>query len=227
MSEENDAIEFAKREVLWGCETMNRRGYVLGSAGNISARVKGTGLFVITPSGIPYDELKYGDLVVADMAGNIVEGTRKPSIEFSMHRSILLKRPDVNAVVHTHSKYATAAGAVKGILEVPAVDIETVLYIGGNIKVAPFAPPGSEALEKTVSETLGNLGGLILESHGAMGVGQDMKKALTACDNVERTCEMYLLIRAVGEMKPLPEDYFTEASKKSLVRRGCTPDAVV
>ena len=221
MSEKNEAIEYAKHQVLWGCETMSRRGYVLGSAGNISARVTGGELFVITPSGIPYDELTFEDLVVADISGNIVEGTRKPSIEFSMHRSILVKRPDVNAVVHTHSKYATAAGAVKGIFEVPAVDIETVLYIGGNIKVAPFAPPGSEELERIVSETLGLSGGLIMESHGAIGVGQDMKKALTACDNVERTSEMYLLIKSVGEMKPLPGDYFTEASKKSLIRRGC------
>lgn len=216
----SQALQHAKEQVLWGCKTMCERGYVLGTAGNISARVEGEDLFVITPTSLPYNELTMDDLVVADMQGNIVEGIRKPSIEFTMHRNILCKRPDVKCVVHTHSKYATAAGSMAGVTSVPAIDIETAIYIGGDIPVAPFAPPGSEALAQNVERAIGTMGGIIMESHGAIGVGKTMADAMVASDNIERTCEMFLAICAGGAVKPLPTDYVEESHKKSLKKRG-------
>ena len=212
-------LEDAKQQVLWGCQTMCGRGYVLGTAGNISARAEG-GLFVITPTSLPYDELRPQDLVVGDMHGNIVEGVRKPSIEFGMHLAVLRNRPDVHCVVHTHSKFATAAGCTVGVDSVPAMDIEAAGYLGGDIPVAPFGPPGSDELAANVAASIGQLAGLILESHGAMGVGRTMREAMIACDNVERTCEMYMAVRAVGAVKKLPEPFLREWLEKSLRDRG-------
>lgn len=214
------AILAAKEQVLWGCRTMCERGYVLGTAGNISARVAGENLFVITPTSLPYDELVPADLVVADMQGTIVEGNHKPSIEFTMHRSILQIRPDVQCIVHTHSKFATAASSLAGVEKIPVIDIETIIYVGGDIPVAPFAAPGSEELAQKVAQTMGTAAGILMEAHGAIGVGRTMKEAMIASDNVERTCEMFLAIKACGEIKPLPEDFLRAFRERSLKKRG-------
>ena len=216
------AIQDAKEQVLWGCKTMCGRGYVLGTAGNISARVAGSNLFVVTPTSLSYDILQHEDLVVADMDGNIVEGNRKPSIEFTMHRSILAKRPDVRCVVHTHSKFATAASSMAGVSVVPVLDIETAMYIGGDIAVAAFAAPGSAALAVNVAEAITDRAGVIMEGHGAIGVGGTMQEAMTASDILERTCEMFLLIKAAGEIKPLDAVTVRELCEKSRVKRGIT-----
>ena len=87
------AIQKAKEQVMWGCRTMVDKGYALGTAGNISARVEGEPLFVITPSARPYLTMKPEDLAVGDMDGNVVSGPYKPSIEFSMHLGIYKERP--------------------------------------------------------------------------------------------------------------------------------------
>ena len=210
----------AMEQVLWGCNAMCNRGYVLGTAGNISSRVTDEDLFVITPTSMPYEDLKADDLVVVDLQGNVVQGHNKPSIEVSMHRIIFEKRPEVQAIVHTHSKFATAVGSLYGVKSVPALDVEGVLYLGGDLAVAPFAPPGSSELAANVVQALGATAGVIMENHGAVGVGTTMKIAMIASDNVERMCEMYIAVLAAGKYKALPEDYYRESVEKSLKLRN-------
>lgn len=200
----DDPLQQAKRAVLQGCSAMCGRGYALGTSGNVSARVAGQSLFVITPTSVPYEELTEADLVVARMDGTTVAGTRPPSVELPMHRAILAARADVGCIVHTHSKFATAVSAMDGVNAVPVIDIETALYIGGNIVVAPFAAPGSEDLAANAAASLGDRAGVILESHGAIGVGATMRDAMVASDILERNCELFLLITASGKIKPLP-----------------------
>lgn len=214
------AIAKAKLEVLLGCKAVCSKGYVLGTAGNLSARVEESELFVITPTSLPYETLCEDDLVVADMAGNIVEGKNKSSMEFVMHLTIYLRRPDVRAIVHTHSKYATAASAMQGVSSVPVIDIETAMYIGGDVMVAPFAPPGSLELAANATDHLGDRAGVILEGHGAIAVGNTMNAALVASDNVERACEIYLIVKASGDVKRLPEGPLADLCAWSRKDRG-------
>lgn len=215
------AIDRAKEQVMWGCQAMVAKGYALGTAGNISARVEGENLFVITPTSRSYLTMKPEDLVVGDMEGNVVSGPYKPSIEFSMHLGIFLERPEVKCIVHTHSKYATAVSAMEGIERVPVIDIEGVVYLGGELEVAPFAPPGSRELAEHVRNTIGTNAGLLMANHGAIGTGLTMEEAMISSDNVERACEMYLAILATGKnVRALPEDYMEMAKKKSLNRRN-------
>lgn len=213
-------MDKAREHVLWGCRTMCARNYVLGTSGNISARVSGGDLFVITPTSMPYDELRPEDLVVGSMDGSILQGARKPSIEFSMHLEIFRRRPDVAAIVHTHSAFATAAGSMRGINEVPLMDIEAALYLGGNIAVAPFAPPGSVSLARHAADGLGSFAGVVLENHGAIGVGKTMRDAMTAADIVERACQIFLTVSAAGEVKILPEEYAAACRLESARKRG-------
>jgi L-fuculose-phosphate aldolase len=197
------------------------KGFAIGTAGNISARVGDFEQFLITPSAYPYDKLTPEDLILADFNGEILAGSLKPSIEFSMHLGIYKKRPEVRAVVHTHSKYATAVSAMAGVEEIPAIDIETFSYIGGAVPIVPFAPPGSLELAKAVVDYIGDRGGVILESHGAIGVGTTMDAAMIVSDNIERTCEMFLAIKACGgEVKSLPDDYIASITEISRKHRG-------
>ena len=213
-------VQKAREAVLRGCHEMAAKGYALGTSGNISARVEGKPLFVITPTSRPYDRLRPEDIVLADMEGHIIESRWKPSIEFSLHRAIYLRRPDAAAIVHTHSAAATAAASIKGLLTILAVDIETIGYLGGDLQVAAFEPPGSEALAQKTTEALGKGLGVLMRSHGAIGIGRSVEEAMVSADHVERTCAIYLSIRAFGEPEPLPMEWRQKAIAAFCAERG-------
>lgn len=216
-----EAIEKAQEAVLWGCRTMVDKGYVLGTAGNISVKVEGEDLFVITPTSHSYASLTPEDLVTVDMQGNVVAGKHKPSMEYLIHLNLFVLRPEINGVVHTHSKYATVVSAIREIEKVPLLDIETMSYIGGDIAIAPFASPGSVQLADNIKSSIGFNSGIVMESHGAVGIGTNIEKAMIACDNIERTCELYWAILATGlTPKTLPESYLATARVISLGRRN-------
>ena len=216
----SDALQKAKEEVLWGCRLMVERGYLLGTVGNLSARADGTDLVVITPTSLPYDTMTEDDLVVVNLNGEIVSGKHQPSIECSMHLGVYWARPELRALVHTHSKYATTVSLIKELDIMPAIDTEQSLYLGGDINIVPFAFPGSKELAEYVKEGIGTNAGLLMANHGALGVGISMKDAVIASDIIERNSEMYLLLKAGGfDYKPMTEDYKVFVKEKSKKKR--------
>lgn len=216
----SDALQKAKEEVLWGCRLMVERGYLLGTVGNLSARADGTDLVVITPTSLPYDTMTEDDLVVVNLNGEIVSGKHQPSIECSMHLGVYRARPELRALVHTHSKYATTVSLIKELDIMPAIDTEQSLYLGGDINIVPFAFPGSKELAEYVKEGIGTNAGLLMANHGALGVGISMKDAVIASDIIERNSEMYLLLKAGGfDYKPMTEDYKVFVKEKSKKKR--------
>ena len=216
----SDALQNAKDEVLWGCRLMVERGYLLGTVGNLSARADGTDLVVITPTSLPYDTMTEEDLVVVNLNGEIVSGKHQPSIECSMHLGVYRARPELRALVHTHSKYATTVSLIKELDIMPAIDTEQSLYLGGDINIVPFAFPGSKELAEYVKEGIGTNAGLLMANHGALGVGISMKDAVIASDIIERNSEMYLLLKAGGfDYKPMTEDYKVFVKEKSKKKR--------
>ena len=216
----SDALQKAKEEVLWGCRLMVERGYLLGTVGNLSARADGTDLVVITPTSLPYDTMTEEDLVVVNLNGEIVSGKHQPSIECSMHLGVYRARPELRALVHTHSKYATTVSLIKELDIMPAIDTEQSLYLGGDINIVPFAFPGSKELAEYVKEGIGTNAGLLMANHGALGVGISMKDAVIASDIIERNSEKYLLLKAGGfDYKPMTEDYKVFVKEKSKKKR--------
>lgn len=216
----SDALQKAKEEVLWGCRLMVERGYLLGTVGNLSARADGTDLVVITPTSLPYDTMTEEDLVVVNLNGEIVSGKHQPSIECSMHLGVYRARPELRALVHTHSKYATTVSLIKELDIMPAIDTEQSLYLGGDINIVPFVFPGSKELAEYVKEGIGTNAGLLMANHGALGVGISMKDAVIASDIIERNSEMYLLLKAGGfDYKPMTEDYKVFVKEKSKKKR--------
>ena len=171
-------------------------GLTHGTAGNVSARSGDR--IAITPSGLAYASLRADDIVVLDPAGATVAGARAPSSERAVHLEIYRARPDVGAVVHTHSTAATAAAAIGE--PIPPFLIEAAVIIGGAIPVAPFRMTGTPELGVEAARALGGGSAVLLESHGAVTVGRDLEQALGLAIALEEVAKVYLAVLAAGRV---------------------------
>ena len=196
--------ESEKRQVIEAAQEMERKGLVVGTAGNISMRLKdpdGRELLAITPSGRYYDLLKVDDIVVVDFAGQRVEGELKATIETVMHVEVHKARKKINAVVHAHPPFCSAI-AVAG-MDIPPLIDEQVILIGGEIKVAQYGFPGTPDLAKNVVSALGPRNAVILANHGVLSVGRDMREALTICELAEEFAKIYVSALGLGKVNQL------------------------
>jgi ribulose-5-phosphate 4-epimerase/fuculose-1-phosphate aldolase len=201
-----------KKMVLDAAQRMLAAGLVTGTAGNVSLRLTPEGnrsLLAITPTSRPYDSLTSDDIQVLDFAGQKIEGTLSPSIETSMHINIYLARPDTNAVIHTHSVSATAV-AVAG-LSIPPILDEQVIYLGGEVKLAAYAPSGTSQLADKAVVALGDHNAVLLANHGAIGVGRDLPEAFHAAELLEKTARIYLLSLSTGQVTTLTPEALAAA----------------
>lgn len=170
------------------------KGLIQGTGGNISCRT-GEGI-LITPSGMDYRSLLPKDIVMLDMDGNTVSGCRKPSIERSLHLNIYKSKKDTNAVIHTHSVYATAVAAARKPL-LPITDNQVAVF-GGTVPVADYAPIGTEELARNVSRAIGDGTGVLLANHGALCTGETLSDALMRCQMLEVFSKIFILSGFVG-----------------------------
>lgn len=199
-----------KKAVLEAAQQMAQMGLVVGTSGNVSMRLgehSGRELLAITPNARYYDTLDVDDIVVADFEGDNVEGELAISIERMLHIGIYKARKKVNAIIHTHPVFGSAISVA--ILEIPAFLDDQVTYIGGEIKVAEYALPGTQDLVDNVISALGPRNAVLLANHGAVSVGRDMREAFTICELAEKTAKIYICALSLGGINPLP----TEAAK--------------
>lgn len=169
--------------------------------GNFSIRDIETGYICITPSGMEYPLLKPEDIVVVDLEGNIVEGSRKPSIETLLHCRTYKKRPDVMGICHTHSTFATAWACCGK--EIPAIVAELAAMIGGPVQCAPYAPMGTIELADIVSDSIGVRNAVLMENHGMLAVGESIDKAFANAVIVEEAAKVTLYAEQIGGMKTI------------------------
>ena len=180
-----------------------RWNLVVWTAGNVSARIPGTELFLIKPSGISYDALVPSDLVVCDLAGRVVEGGHAPSSDTASHAYVYREMPEVGGVVHTHSTYASA-WAARGE-PIPCVLTAMADEFGGDIPVGPFAVIGNDDIGKGIVETLrGHRSpAVLMKNHGVFSIGRDGRAAVKAavmCEDVARTVH---IARMLGTSVPI------------------------
>ena len=193
-----------KRIVLEAARRMLEKGLVVGTAGNISLRLQSDDerrLLAITPSSKPYDTVVADDIQIVDFHGKKVEGQLEPSMETKLHIAIYEARNNVNAVIHTHSVYASAV-AVAGH-DIPPVLDDQVAFLGGEIKLAGYALTGGAEQVETVLAALGDRSAVLLQNHGAVGTGRTMSDAFTACELIEKTAQIYLLALFTGKVNEL------------------------
>jgi L-ribulose-5-phosphate 4-epimerase len=190
-----------KKEVLTTARRTVEKGLVTGTAGNVSVRLntaRSRSLLVITPSSYDYNSLAPDDIQILDFNTKKVEGDLPPSVETALHIGIYRARKDVNAIIHTHSVYATAA-AVAGLTIPPILD-EQVAYLGGEIKCAVYAPSGTPELAESAVVALGNRNAVLLANHGAVGTGKDITDAFHAVELVEKVAQIYMIALAAGKI---------------------------
>lgn len=191
----------AAREELVHCSRrLVTDGLYIGTAGNVSARVGDE--VVITPSGADPDRLGPADMVVVDLAGRVVEGTRTPSSELAMHLVVYGCSDEAGAIVHTHSPFATALACVDGLAEVPPVHY-TVTDLGGPIRVAPYATFGTDELAGNVRDALTGRRAALLQNHGVLALGPDLSRAYGRAALVEWLCGVYVRAASVGRPRVL------------------------
>jgi L-fuculose-phosphate aldolase len=172
---------------------MNGLGINQGKAGNVSARW-GDG-YLITPSGLPYDETHPEDVVSMDMTGRALTGGN-PSSEWRFHQDIYLARPEVSAVVHTHSPYATTLACLD--MAIPAFHYMVAVAGGSDIRCAPYATFGTQALSNHALAALSGRKACLLSHHGMIAVGGSLKAALALAVEVEALAGQYWRALQVG-----------------------------
>lgn len=195
-----------KAQLIEAGKQMLGKGLTVETWGNISIRDPESGLVYLTPSGMDYDILVPEDIVVSTLDGTIVEGTRKPTIEMTMHLNILKSRPEIHVVIHTHPIYSQVFAAIHQ--PIPVIIDEAAQVFGGEVTVTEYALPGSQALADNVVAALSpNKMACLMANHGAVCLGETVKKAFKCCTVLEMTAQIYQLSLQVGTPIPLtPEN---------------------
>ena len=179
------------------CDTaiaMARLGLATGSSGNVSARVRPESAgMLITASGIPYERIRPEEIIEIDADGKSIAGDGAPSSEWRMHAAIYERRPDITAIVHTHSMYATAAAIA--LPELPIPHDEGRIFYGDAIPVSVHHPPGSWELARAVAEALGDGQLVLIAKHGAVAVAGTLDDALGAAVKIEEIAQLAYLAR--------------------------------
>ena len=192
-----------KREIAQKSLQAYRAGLFSGTSGNMSCYLRGEGKMLITPTSVRYETLKSEDIVVMRLDGAVLEGALKPSSEWRMHAAIYEAYEDISAVFHTHSPYATAFAAVRK--SIPAVLIESKIFLGGEIRCADYARPGTREVGLNAVPALEGRGGCTLANHGVLAVGRDLGEAFLRAEYIEDIAKVYTFAKTIGEPVELKE----------------------
>lgn len=209
-----------RREVADTARLIHERGLVAGSAGNVSARLGDD--ILITPTRVRYEALGRRQIVRVGLGAP--DAAAGASRELPLHLAIYREHPDVGAVIHTHSPYATAFSFTGGRLQ---PEIEDIAYLGiGEIRIALPAPAASEELGSGAVETMGDSRAVLLANHGVVAVGATVAEALSVAEAVEHQAIVAWLAAAPrGAERRAPgfgdvRNFSVAGQRKSYVRRG-------
>jgi L-fuculose-phosphate aldolase len=192
-------LRAAREAIVATCQELSRAGLVVGTAGNVS--VRSSDLVAVSPSGLRYAELTPELVGVHRLDGTAVEAPLRPTSELPLHLAIYAARPEVGAIVHTHSPAATALSTL--VDEIPSVHYYVAMF-GGPVIVAPYATYGTEELARNVVEALRDRTGCLMGNHGAVTVGPDLMSAHDKSGYLEWLCDVYLRASSAGSPRLLP-----------------------
>ncbi len=187
-----------RQAIVAACRWMNSSGLNQGTSGNISAR-HGSDM-LISPSGVPYDELEPEDVVAMPLEGEYgsyqARGENIPSSEWRFHLDIMRARPDVGGIVHTHSTYATTLAIARK--EIPACHYMIAAAGGPSIRCAPYATYGTKELSEHAVEALRDRACCLLANHGMIATGANLAKAQWLAVELETIARQYYLSLSIG-----------------------------
>lgn len=197
-----------KRDIIDTALKLKEYNLIALSGGNVSVRTE-EGHILITPSGMSYEGMVEDDIIVMDIDGKIVEGTRRPSVDTEPILYIYKNMPHVNAVIHTHQVYATAAGLIGDQLPAAVTTLPNATL--GPVNVAPFSSAASLEMGIQTVKHIDGKRAIILKNHGVITVGETLKKALYAAVYMEDAAKTYLMAKMVGNPIILTQAQVEEA----------------
>lgn len=203
--ERTDEIMLMKEErqliVEYGKKLLTS-GLTKGTGGNLSIFNRDKGLFAISPTGIDYFQTEPEDVVILSIDGEQVEGHRKPSSEVEMHRVFYERRTDIDAIIHTHTMYATTLACLNWSL--PPVHYMVALA-GLDVRCAKYATYGTKELAENAFEAMKDRKAVLLANHGLLAGANDLLNAFNITEEIEYCAELYYRTKSIGEPVILPE----------------------
>lgn len=174
-----------------------------GTGGNLSIYNREKELMCISPSGIDYFKITPEDVVVLNLDGVKVDGTKEPSSEFEMHRIFYANRDDIDAIIHTHTMYSTTIACLNWSL--PPVHYMLALA-GKNVRCARYATYGTMELAENAFAAMRDRNAVLLANHGLLVGAKDIANAFNTTEEVEYCAELYYRSKAIGEPVIIPEE---------------------
>ena len=195
-------IQKLKQELVKVCAEIYKQNLVILGEGNISIRIPEKNEMIITPAGNDYTDLQPDKMVHMELDDTVFENQSKPSSEFRMHRSIYLKRPKAQCIIHTHSPFASTLAVLHQNL--PVIVEEMAIFLGGSVTCTNYCPAGSEELPIKILRTMKEQNAVIIANHGVVVVGKTYDYCIKIAVIVEKMAQIYLGALKVGKVKIIP-----------------------
>ena len=181
---------------------LHEKGFIAGTDGNLSLMVD-KDLLLITPTGVPKGYLQEFDMILVNLQGELIAGKKSPSSELPMHLFIYKNRPGIKACCHAHPRYATAFSIIGKAL--PSDILPEVVLSVGEIPLIPYAPPGTEALPRSLENHIEKHTAFILQNHGALTIGRNLEEAYNRMETVEHFAGIVYIAELMGTVNHLDE----------------------
>lgn len=205
-------LQKERKEIVKFGKKLLTSGLTAGTGGNLSVANRKKNLVAISPSGVDYLEIRPEDVVLVGMEGGLIETSKyKPSSEFLFHLALYRRRQDIQAVVHTHSVYATTLATLGW--EIPPFHY-LVAYSGKKVPLASYATFGSEKLARNVEDAIGENNAVLMGSHGVVTVGATLVKAFETAEIIEYIARVYYLAKGRGEPTLLSDEEMDKVIEK-------------
>jgi len=200
----SDNIADLKEQLVVTGRSILDRGLVAGTWGNISVRIAESGNIAITPSGCDYHALSAQDIVIVNNIGIKEEGELIPSSEMPLHLAIYAVRSDIQAIIHTHSIFASACAVAH--CAIPPMIEDLVQIVGGGVEVAEYALPGTDELAKNTVIALADRQAVLMANHGLVGCAKTLREALMVVELVEKAAQIFMYANMLGGPKLLNKE---------------------
>jgi L-fuculose-phosphate aldolase len=194
-----------RSEIVEVGRRLHQSGMIAGTDGNISVRLDDNRI-MITPSGVSKGHMKAEDMVIVDVSGRHLQGKGRGSSEMAMHLFVYRNRPEIRACVHAHPIHATAF-AVAGLALAEDVLPEVVVFVGG-IPLTDYAPPGTDAVPKSLEPFIEKQNAFLLRNHGLLTIGRTLDEAFFRHETVEHYARIVSVARQLGNIHKIPSEDF-------------------
>ncbi len=211
-------LEKLREELVLLHRELPKNNLVAWTSGNVSGRDPATGLVVIKPSGVRYEDLTPENMVVVDLDGKVLEGKHRPSSDTFAHVYVYRHRPEVNGVVHTHSTFATAWAAAGR--SIPPVLTAICDEFGGPIPVGAYAKIGGDEIGREIIRSIGDSPAILMKNHGVFTVGKTPEAAVKAAVMVEDAARTVFFALQLGVPDELPPEEVARAHRRYLEEYG-------